>query len=241
MTLVPGTSLNEFSDAAAMRASALAFVSQRLSASIAKRGRALLLASGGSTPLPLYESLSGVDLDWARVTVALVDERWVESCHDASNARAIRAALFQENAMKATFVGMKSDAASPQEAAPALEKTLKGLPWPADVAILGMGADGHTASWFPNAHGLAAAIDPETEALCAAVSAHQSAVTGAHTERMTLTAPPILSAGALLLLISGEEKRRAYKRALASGPVEDMPVRTLFLGDLSKLFCCWAP
>ena len=48
-------------------------------------------------------------------------------------------------------------------------------------------------------------------------------------------------AGALLLLISGEEKRRAYKRALASGPVEDMPVRALFLGDLSKLFCCWAP
>lgn len=241
MRILAGTSLNIFPDIDAMRTSALAFIVARLSAAIDRRGKALLLASGGSTPLPVYKELGKASLDWAKIDIALVDERWVPADHQASNERAVRASLLAGEAEKARFTAMKTDHQTPEEAVPALDEALRSLAWPADVVVLGMGPDGHTASWFPNARGLDAAIDPETDALCAAVDARESAVTGAHTQRMTLTAPPILSAGAMLLLMTGEDKKETFARARASGPVDDMPVRTLFLGKQDRLFCCWAP
>lgn len=241
MQIRAGTRFNEFADADSMRAAALAFIVERLSGAVAARGKALFLVSGGSTPLPLYKELAKAPLDWAKVEIALVDERWVAPDHQASNERAIRASLLAGEAARARFVAMKTDHPAPEEAVPTLDRVLRMLSWPADVVVLGMGSDGHTASWFPNARGLDAAIDLETDAKCAAVTARESAVTGAFTQRMTLTAPPVLSAGAMLLLMTGEDKKRTFARARASGPVDDMPVRTLFLGDPDRLFCCWSP
>ncbi|GAB4520315.1 MAG: 6-phosphogluconolactonase [Amphiplicatus sp.] len=241
MRIQAGARLNEFADATAMRAAALAFIVERLGAAIAAREKALLLVSGGSTPLPLYEALSEADIDWSKATIALVDERWVPLDDAASNERAVRASLHKNRAAAARFIGLKTDHARAADAVEVAEERLRAAPWPADVAVLGMGADGHTASWFPNAHGLDAAIDPDAARHCAAVTAHQSPVTGAHVERMTLTAPAILQAGAQLLLMTGEEKKLAFARARASGPVDDMPVRALFLGDPERLYPCWAP
>lgn len=241
MRIQSGARLNEFADATAMRAVVLAFIVERLAGAIAARGKALLLVSGGSTPLPLYEALSEADIDWSKATIALVDERWVPLDDAASNERAVRETLYRNRAASARFIGLKTDHARAADAVETTEERLLAAPWPADIAVLGMGADGHTASWFPNAHGLHAAIDPDTARHCAAVSAHQTPVTGVHVERMTLTAPAILQAGAQLLLMTGEEKKLAFARARASGPVEDMPVRALFLGDPERLYPCWAP
>ncbi|MBB5519762.1 6-phosphogluconolactonase [Amphiplicatus metriothermophilus] len=237
----PGAKLNEFETREAMLEAARAFCVERLAAAIARRGGALFLVSGGSTPLPLYEALSEADIDWSKATIALVDERWVPLDDGASNERAVRARLHRNRAAAARFIGLKTDHACAADAVEAVEERLAAAPWPADVAVLGMGADGHTASWFPNAHGLDAAIDSDTARRCAAVTAHVSPITGAHVERMTLTAPAILQAGAQLVLMTGEEKKLAFARARASGPVDDMPVRALFLGDPDRLYPCWVP
>src|SRR5690625_698693 len=65
------------------------------------RGKASLMVSGGSSPGPLYEQLSQTDLDWSAISVALVDERWVEPGHDKSNESLVVNTLLKNKAAKA--------------------------------------------------------------------------------------------------------------------------------------------
>ena len=92
-----------------------------------------------------------------------------------------------------------------------------------------MGSDGHTASLFPYAEGLAQALAAKQR--CAAISAEQSDVTGDHTERMTLTAPYILAARQRLLLLAGAEKKACFYDALAGDDVLAIPVRAILHAD----------
>ena len=71
------------------------------------RDYATLAVSGGSTPKPLFEALSHCELDWSRVRVTQVDERWVPEDHADSNARLIREHLLQNRASAAEFVSMR--------------------------------------------------------------------------------------------------------------------------------------
>ena len=73
------------------------------------RDTASLALSGGSTPIPLFEALSVCELDWSRVRITQVDERWVPEDHADSNARLIREHLLVNQAAEAQFVSMKID------------------------------------------------------------------------------------------------------------------------------------
>ena len=212
-------------DMAAMTAELATVLIADLSAALAARGQAVLAVSGGSTPAGLYRALSQAELDWPRVTVVLVDERWVGPDAPGSNEGFVRDTLLQGPASAAQFVGLKTPAASPFDAAAALEPVIAALGAP-DVAILGMGADGHTASWFPHARGLEKALAPDGAAI-AAIEARPSAVTGDHLQRMTLTRAALARAGRLVLMIRGADKRTALEAALGQGDVSDMPVRAL--------------
>jgi len=199
-------------------------VSARLLADINAFGQASLMVSGGSTPGPLYERLSRVDLPWHTVKTGLVDERWVGEEDAGSNAALIRKTLLQNYAQKAQFFPMKTKHGTAAAGQSHVEKTYRNIARPYSLAVLGMGGDGHTASWFPDADGLAQALDMDNENLVQAVTAKPSPTTGAYLERMTLTRSALANCKLALLLITGADKQEILAKALADKQ-SSLPIR----------------
>ncbi|MFV8782318.1 6-phosphogluconolactonase [Microbulbifer sp. SA54] len=212
-----------------------------LQAGIKANGQATFLVSGGSTPEPVYRALSKRPLPWKQINVALVDERWVEKDQAGSNLAFIANSLLQNEAAEAPCLGMKNAAATPAAGEAECERAYQELPQPYDVCVLGMGNDGHTASFFPYAQGLDEALDAKSDKLCKAITAKQSAVTGVHTERMTLTLAAILQAKEIKLLITGEDKLKVYRQALLGDDEQEMPVRSILKQGLKPVTVYWAP
>ena len=213
----------------------------RLRSATEQKQLATLLVSGGSTPAPLYQKLSISDLDWARVCVALVDERWVDREHPGSNAAFIHKNLLQHRASEATFVAMKTMEDTAVLGRANCEQAYRQLPRPFDLTVLGMGPDGHTASLFPSARGLEAALDAGNSDLCVAITANASEATGELTERMSLTLFGLLQSRQLHLLITGADKLAVYQRALESRNDMLLPVSAILHQDKVPVAVYWAP
>ncbi|KQQ79064.1 6-phosphogluconolactonase [Aureimonas sp. Leaf324] len=204
---------------------------------IATRGQAVLAVSGGSTPKLFFRTLAKAELDWSRVTVCLVDERWVPETSDRSNTRLVRENLLTGPAASARLEPLFEEGPSAREAEDEVSRRLSALPRPFDAVILGMGNDGHTASFFPGADRLAQAIDPQAGHRVVAIQAP-----GADEPRITLALPFLLEARFLALHIEGDEKRETLSKALADGPVPDMPVRSVLRAPRDEpLQVFWAP
>ncbi|MGY6276527.1 6-phosphogluconolactonase [Methylomonas sp. MgM2] len=212
-----------------------------LSEAISKYGVATLLVSGGNTPAPLYEALSKTELNWKKIKIALVDERWVSPDHSASNEALIKRTLLINNARAAEFIGMKTSARTAKSGQSETEENYRKLPQPFSLAIVGMGPDGHTASLFPHARGLTDALKPDYDQLTAAITAIQSSVTGPNTERITLTLSALLRTERIVILFTGEDKLAVFGAAQKEGPVEDMPIRALLHQDQVPVELYWAP
>jgi 6-phosphogluconolactonase len=195
-----------------------------------------IAVSGGSTPMAMYETLAGRELNWRQHRLKLVDERWVPLNHPRSNEAAIRHAFAAAEGVR--IDGLYNGAATPDAGLPAAKALLDRGRKEFDAVILGMGDDGHTASWFPDADGLDAVLSSDHQV--AAIRAKKSAVTGDEVDRMTLTLSAIRDARLIILMMAGEDKRATFDRAMRPGPVEDMPVRAL-LRARPDLWVCWAP
>ncbi|WP_440225274.1 6-phosphogluconolactonase [Dokdonella sp. MW10] len=220
-------------EADALASALAAAVAAALRAAIDARGRVSLALSGGTTPVRFFEALSREVLAWERVVVTLVDERWVPSGHERSNAALVRAHLLQREAVAARFVPLHRDAAEPEAALADVSRDLADL-LPLDVVVLGMGLDGHTASYFPDGEGLEAALDAGTHAIVAAVRAP-----AAGEPRITLTLTVLASAREVHLHIEGEAKRAVFERDGDAGAV--LPIHRV-LGHLRvPLETWWCP
>ncbi len=220
----------DFADDEALAPAFAEWTAEKLRAAIAERGAALLVVSGGKTPEHFFETLSTQWLDWTRVAITLADERRVADDSPRSNARLVREALLRNRAAVAAFTPLADARLSESQELVAASARLASLPLPADVVVLGMGDDGHTASWFPGAEGLADAMDSGARQLVAPIQAP-----GVPEPRLTLTGRVILRARAIALLIEGQDKMNTLAKALEDGPAEAMPIRAVLRGAADRL------
>lgn len=183
------------------------------------QGHATFSVPGGTTPGPIFDTLSGVDLDWANVAVVLNDERWVPEDSDRSNTRLLRQRLIRGRAAQARLIPLYAPAERPEEMLPALEDGLRPH-LPISVLLLGMGTDMHTASLFPGADLLDEALSPTAPLLL------PMRADAAGEPRVTLTAPVLKGAFHTHILITGPEKRAALETAMTLSP-HQAPIRAV--------------
>ncbi|MEJ8572977.1 6-phosphogluconolactonase [Microbaculum marinum] len=195
-----------------------AYLAARLADLVATTGRAAIALSGGSTPGPMLTRLGEADLHWEDVVVTLTDERQVPPSSPRSNQHLLAETLFRGAAAAAVFVPLYAPAPEPADGLEAIAASLNNLALPLDIAVLGMGTDMHTASLFPGAVGLDAALAAD------APPAVLITAPGAEEPRITLSAPVLQGAGERHLMIAGADKRAALERALSLGDVRQAPV-----------------
>lgn len=184
--------------------------------------RASFAVPGGTTPGPIFDVICAADIDWGNVDIFLTDERWVPENDPRSNTRLLRERLLVERAARATYHPLYAKADTPEEGiawlTPAIEAAL-----PISVLLLGMGADMHTASLFPGADNLAAAMAPDAPVLL------PMRAPGTGEARVTLTRPVLEGALAKHIVITGKEKREALDRAGHLDPME-APIHAVWNG-----------
>jgi 6-phosphogluconolactonase len=232
LLLPEGVQGHTHADAQALAEALAGQVAEALRTAVDERGRALLVVSGGRSPVAFFECLARQTLPWARVQVSLADERWVPPTHADSNEALVRRHLLQGPAAQATMLGLYRPAESLEEAARLAEQALAGLP-PIDVLVLGMGDDGHTASLFPASANLPVALDPACPLRVLAMQAPSEP-----RQRLTLTLPPLAGARLALLALQGATKLATLNQALRPGPATEMPIRALLHGPLQ---IHWSP
>lgn len=194
-----------------------------LTMALATGSRASLSVPGGTTPGPIFDVLSAVDLDWSRVDVMLNDERWVPESSDRSNTRLLKERLFQGHAAAATLIPLYADAETPEEQMDALAKGIEPC-LPLSVLLLGMGPDMHTASLFPGADRLKEAMSHNAPTLLPMRAA------GAGEPRITLSARVLNAAIVKHVVITGNEKRQALNVARKSSDPLFAPISAVLDG-----------
>jgi len=150
-------------------------------------------------------------LAWPKVTISLVDERWVEPGQAGSNEDFIRSALIQNKASQANFFGLKTKHQTVEAGLAEAEARFNCVHSPFDICVMGMGSDAHTASWFPNSGGLTEALSLKNQKTLCAINAQGA---------------PVLNAHAIFLFIPGGAKRAVFND-VPNKPQSDAPVQAL--------------
>lgn len=200
-----------FPDHAALLDTLVSRIQRCLERGISETDKATFLVSGGSTPVPLFESLARSDIAWRHVSCALVDERWVPEEHEASNTALVREHLLRDKARHARFQRTWVKDKSAEERVAELNERGFWRDLEPTVAIIGMGGDLHTASIFPDADHTVTALAPTAPTLL------HTYPTGTPSnppfDRVTLSRVALARARELILLIRGDAKRERYEYA----------------------------
>lgn len=205
-----------------------------LSRAIKVNGKALLAVSGGSTPKPLFKSLSNMDLPWEKVNITLADERWVKASDEASNEKLVRDNLLVNRAQSANFVSFTTADENAEYAVDEISARLDQAGLPIDILILGMGEDGHTASLFPCSAQIQDGLDLSRKK---PVLATQPS-TAPH-QRMSLSLATIVASQHVFLHITGDKKRAVLEQALTQHTAIEKPIKAVC--DNCTVNLIWAP
>lgn len=176
--------------------------------------------SVGSSPVPVYEALAkSKRIPWSRVTLFLVDERYVPLNSKDSNYGMIKKVLVDtvKNMRKFYHYNTRDPI---ETIVDQYQKTLQQFENPLfDLVILGLGADGHTASLFPGS----SALHEKNRLVLHTTSSETNTF-----DRMSLTFPAILNSGKIIFLIQGSGKKPTLDRWLSGeASVDEIPATAI--------------
>ncbi len=203
--------LEVFDDPDAVARAAAATIAADARAAVAARGRFIMAVSGGHTPWIMLRALAGEEVPWKDVHVFQVDERIAPAGDPDRNLTHLRASLLEHAPLPPQQIyDMPVESPDLEAAAKQYARTLEqvaGSPPVLDLAHLGMGPDGHTASLVPD--------DPVLNVTDADVG-----LTGVYMgrRRMTLTYPVLNRSRRILWLMTGVEKVAMLPRLLEADP-----------------------
>jgi 6-phosphogluconolactonase len=232
----PTLAFNAYADAGAWTAAVADVVTAALRNQQGLGKRPRLLVSGGTTPAPVFRRLSQASIDWSDIDVALVDERWLPATDPDSNAYLVNENLLRGPARAARFERLVR---SGRPIEMAVNDANLHARVAADIVMLGMGDDGHTASLFPRMRDLDRALT--TSRAYIAVDASGCPGAGKWPLRISLTPAGLAPAGTRLLLIRGQKKRALLESAARGTDPHEFPVRLGFTTPGAILQVFWCP
>jgi 6-phosphogluconolactonase len=222
--------IETFADGQAWADACVARLTDALAAALAETGKAVFAGSGGSTPAPIYRRMAGADLDWSRVAVTLIDERYVPETSPESNAALLKQTLLTGPAAAARFVPLFHPAVTVDRAAALAAHALAAEGGQLDAVLLGMGEDGHICSMFPDSPTLKTLLSPALRPTVLGVP-HGRDGTAPSMERLTINLPYLMTARRVVLALTGAAKRAVFEREAAGDPATQ-PIAALIGADV---------
>lgn len=176
--------------------------------SLKENNEALILLSGGSTPLSLYKKFKEIKkIDWSKIKFGLVDERWVNNSSKDSNFYNISEALGGQIIEKSTFIPLVYDELNEKKNISQAKKANIEFLGKKTIVILGMGTDGHTASLFPDNSKTEIAISQLTPNILDNIAPVSPK------NRITHNLKSIFNSKKVILYIKGQEKKDVLEKS----------------------------
>jgi 6-phosphogluconolactonase len=197
-----------------------------IESAIDARGSAMIALAGGKTPGPILEKLSQAKIDWKRVTIIPTDERIVALDDPLCNVAMLAKIFLPKGARVVPILSDKAD--DYKLAGSAASSRISDFHWPPDLVWLGVGEDGHTASIF-NGPDLDEALNAPAERKAVGVMP-DPLPPEAPVARVTLTRAAIQSAKAIVIVLTGENKRALLEQAIKDGDSSPLPVGRVLAG-----------
>ena len=225
---------NIFTDKAELELKLAIEISQILKQEIKNKGEATLLVSGGSTPKKLYEILSKKEIDWNKVSIGLIDERFVATKTDDSNELLIKNTLLKNKAADAKFTGLVFKLDNYKENLNIAISKNKAIYNSITCSVLGMGLDGHTASLFPNSEKVYTDDSIFGDKIIINTKANSEP-----SKRISYTKSKILSSKHLFLYFNGREKLDIFNFAKENHNASSKPISAFIHQNTTTLnvFC----
>jgi 6-phosphogluconolactonase len=208
-----------------------------IESAIDARGAAVIALSGGKTPIPIYARLADAKIDWKRVTIVPTDERIVPLGDPLSNVTMIAKTFLPKGARVMPIVPTAT--ADYKAAGRSADALMQDLHWPLDLCLLGVGGDGHTASIFPGPDFDEALSGPRERRALGVMPDPLPAE--APVPRVTLSRAAIVSAKALMIAITGAEKKKVLEAAIKQGPSSAYPIGRVLADVELPVDIHWAP
>jgi len=227
----------EYDDAAEMADAVAGDIGFIIESAIDARGAAVIALAGGKTPVPIYEKLAATKLDWKRVTIIPTDERIVPLGDALSNVTMIGKTFIPKGARVMPIVPKATE--DYKAAGRSADALMQDLHWPLDLCLLGVGGDGHTASIFPGPDYDEALNGPRERRALGVMP--DPLPPEAPVARVSLSREGIVTARALMIAVTGAEKKKVIEQAIAKGAGSPWPIGRVLADAELPVDIHWAP